>query len=121
MLGLVPVIYRQDRVTVLHFHELCRRIHDHYREPLPSVGRSRRTDRSATAEEEAADQQVFEAGWSSSAMRLLEQRGVPDALRFDAVLIDEAQDFSADWFELVKKLGPTEVVLAYDAAQRLYE
>ena len=54
-------------------------------------------------------------------MRLLDQRGVPDPLRFDAVMIDEAQDFSPAWFELVQRLGASEVVLAYDAAQRLYQ
>jgi hypothetical protein len=120
MLGLVPVVYRRDRVTILHLHELCRRIHDHYRVPLPPLGVIRRAGGSSTSEEEAADQQVLEAGWPASAMRLLEQRGVPDVLRFDAVLIDEAQDFSPPWFALVRKLGAMEVVLAYDAAQRLY-
>lgn len=121
MLGLVPLVYRRDLVTVLHLHELCRRIHDHYREPLPPVPTARPADGLAPAEDEAAGRLVLEAEWPASAVRLLDQRGLPDALRFDAVMIDEAQDFSPAWFELVQRLGASEVVLAYDAAQRLYE
>ncbi len=120
MLRLVPVAYRPDRVTVLHLHELCRRVHDYYREPLPPIGATRPVE-AGPWDDEAADQQALEADWPASAIRLLEQRGVPDTLQFDAVFIDEAQDFSPAWFELVQRLGASEVVLAYDAAQRLYE
>lgn len=121
ILRFVPVVYRSDRVAVLHLHELCRRIHDHYREPLPPVRGTRAEEAKPSSEDEFANQRALEAGWPASAMRLLDQRGLPDALRFDAVMIDEAQDFSPAWFELVQRLGASEVVLAYDAAQRLYE
>jgi len=121
MLRLVPIAYDPDNVTVLHFHELCRRIHDHYREPLPSVRRAAPHGDAASPDDDAADQEALESGWPGSAKRLLQAFGVPAALRFDAVLIDEAQDFSSEWFSLVQALGAREVVLAYDAAQRLYE
>ena len=121
MLRLVPVSYDPKNVTVLHFHELCRRIHDHYREPLPSVRRAASEGAPGMPNDEAADQDALERGWPASAQRLLQAFGVPAALRFDAVLIDEAQDFSPAWFGLIQALGAQEVVLAYDAAQRLYE
>jgi UvrD-like helicase C-terminal domain len=121
MLHLVPVAYDPGNVTVLHFHELCRRIHDHYREPLPPVRRAATEPATVSLEDDATDQVALESGWPASAKRLLQAYGVPAALRFDAVLIDEAQDFSPQWFELIQALGAPEVVLAYDAAQRLYE
>lgn len=120
VLGHVPVAYRPDRVSVLHFHELCRRIHDHYLVPLPPVRRAYLEEEGGSLIDDGADQDALELGWPRSALRVLERHGVPDALRFDAVFVDEAQDFSPEWFELIQRLGASEVVLAYDAAQRLY-
>ena len=114
MIRLAPVPHRPDAITVLHFHELCRRVHDHWREPLPAIPQS---EDPAGAESGEA----LEVDWPTSAMRLIGAHGVPPALRFDAVYVDEAQDFGASWFRLVSKLCPSEVVVAYDSAQRLYE
>jgi hypothetical protein len=120
-LGLVPVVYRSDRVTVLHFHDLCRKIHEHYRQPLPPVRRAIPEGDEPSDDDGEVDEGALEVGWPASAMRLIQERGVPPGLRFDGVLVDEAQDFSPIWFELIQRLSASEVVIAYDSAQRLYE
>jgi superfamily I DNA/RNA helicase len=58
------------------------------------------------------------------ALELLDSLGVPERLRFDAILIDEGQDFSVEYLEVIRRLvrakQDPEVVIAYDPAQRIY-
>lgn len=122
LLQHTPYAFRSDRLTVLHFHELCRRIHDHHDEPLPSIrrrGRSRVVPNGPPLED--LDPQALEVDWPESARKLLTARGVPAALRFDLVLIDEGQDFGPEWLGLIGQLGASEVVMAHDLGQRLYD
>lgn len=49
--------------------------------------------------------------------------GLRDGNRYDAILIDEAQDFAPSWFEVLKRLLNPEtgvLFLAADATQRIY-
>lgn len=121
VMRLVPFTYRPDQVTVMHFHDLCRRIHDHHDVPLPSGHRTSGAISQRRSDEEEFDSHLMNVQWPASAEEVIETLGVPPALRFDAVLVDEGQDFTPEWLQLIGRLGASEVVMALDAAQRLYD
>lgn len=64
--------------------------------------------------------------WADVPLRVLKgvELGLIPHSQFDAILIDEAQDFAPAWFEVLKKiLNPQTgvVFMAADAAQRIYQ
>lgn len=121
VMRLVPFTYRRDRVTVMHFHGLCRRIHDHHEVPLPSGYRTGDNQSGRQPGEDDVDSHLLNVQWPASAEEIIKTLGVPPALRFDVVLVDEGQDFTPEWLQLIGHLGASEVVMALDAAQRLYD
>jgi hypothetical protein len=118
ILKRVPLRRRTDAIAVMHFHQLCRLVHSHHLAPRPPVRNG--PESLLTDMEGEPDQHALNVEWPQSALRVIRDRGVPAALQFTAVYVDEAQDFIPAWFELLNALGPKETVLAYDAAQRLY-
>jgi len=111
----VPMRWRRDAISVMHFHELIRLVHAHHGQPTPPVGRGPDSEETS---------QALERDWPASAVKLLQERGVPDALRFDAVLVDEGQDFSIGYADVVQRLLPAaggELMIAHDPAQRIYD
>ena len=108
LVNRVPGQRRSDALTILHFHDLCRRIHDHFRAPLPARGARPRA-------------LWLDQDWPASAVDLLAEHGIPEQLQFSTVLIDEAQDYLESYLQVVAALKPTRVMVAYDTAQRLYD
>jgi superfamily I DNA/RNA helicase len=63
--------------------------------------------------------------WAGVPARVLEaiQQGAVAVPRFDAILIDEAQDFAPTWFEVLRSLLNPEtgiIYMAADSTQRIY-
>ncbi len=116
LLDRVPVPRRPELVSVVHYHELLKRIFDdHAQWPDRAPSRSGVDD----------DQDEFlNEAWPRKALELLDSLGVPERLQFDAILIDEGQDFSVEYLEVIRRLvrakQDPEVVIAYDPAQRIY-
>ncbi len=67
-----------------------------------------------------ADKEAFGQG-----LLALLECGEGDAGRFDAILIDEGQDFAASWFKCavnaLKDPAGSDLVIAYDKSQNLYK
>ena len=116
LLERVPVRRRPDLITVLHYHEMLGRIFNEY------ADWPKRTEESDDDSGDTGNR--FDRDWPEHALRLLETGGVPERLRYDAVLVDEGQDFSSDYLQVVHELvdwqNEPEVVIAYDRAQRIY-
>ena len=118
VLRRVPVRHDPTRITVLHFHELLARVFAHHRLPKPlqdiPEGEGREPDESRWLDEE----------WPTRALTALRELGVPEALRFDALLVDEGQDFGPTYVAVLAELlggaDAPEVVIAIDPAQRIY-
>lgn len=103
-----PVEYRTDRVTVQHFHGLLRELLS-----LPPDG-----------EDEASINRWLEEDWPREAVDQLAEFGVPAKWRFDSVLIDEAQDISTRFLDVIQLLMRSEdsdLMAAVDHAQALYQ
>jgi UvrD-like helicase C-terminal domain len=64
----------------------------------------------------------FEVRWPDAVLEAVRNRRRPPEFVFDAILVDEAQDFSPPFFDvLAELLAPAGgVMLAFDRAQRLY-
>ena len=104
LLDELPEEYRQ-RITVRHYHGLCAEWVKEARMMWPNVG----------------DGTAF---WNVEAPRLFEQALDRLPKRFDAVVVDEGQDFETSWWdglELVNA-GMTEgpLYVFYDPAQRIF-
>ncbi len=110
----VPVRHDPELVTILHLHGLLARIFEHHRLPKPT--------RQGTGSDRMAA--WLDRDWPDAAANALDVNGIPAQLRFDAVLIDEAQDFCATYMPPIQRLvsgtAEPEVVLALDLAQRVY-
>jgi hypothetical protein len=106
----VPVAHRRRFVTVTHFHGLCRALARAAGVDLPVLPAG------------AARTRVLEDEWPAAALRACESPG-GDGIRYDTVLVDEAQDYNDRFFEVVEHItsGPEELVLAVDEAQDIYE
>ena len=98
-----------DRVVVLSFHALCKRLclqaglDAEYQALWPRLGARR----------------VLEEGLPRLAM---EAARLPSAPRFDAVVVDEGQDFLLSWWNVARALAKPEgeKLLAADRAQDVY-
>ena len=112
VLDRVPTRYQRDRVSVMHFHGLLQRIFADGSTRPPRIG--------ATLDDQS---EVLDEGWPAAALKELELAGIPDALRFDAFYVDEGQDFSVEYAQVIdfiaSRLG-SEVVVAHDPAQAIY-
>jgi hypothetical protein len=112
----VPIRWQRERVSVMHFHELIRLVHAHHGlRPPPAVAIEDEADGEPT--------EALERVWPAAALGLLEDLGIPPALRFDAVMVDEGQDFSESYAAVIQRLLPAdigELVIAHDQAQRVY-
>ena len=68
---------------------------------------------------------ILEHRWPAEVLRALPDTpdGLPVDLRFDAVLIDEGQDFSRPWVELALRFltDRDEFLIVYDSRQNLYD
>lgn len=69
-----------------------------------------------------------ERSWDADApgalvLAAVSRRGgtVPEAVRFDHVLVDEVQDFEKGWLQAIAPMARTSLTLAGDLAQRIYK
>jgi hypothetical protein len=104
LLDELPEEYRQ-RITIRHYHGLCAEWVKEAKIPWPTVVNDPRF-------------------WNVEAPRLFEQALDRLTKRFDAVVVDEGQDFETSWWdglELVNA-GMTEgpLYVFYDPAQRIF-
>jgi len=110
-----------SRVTWLHFHDWCKRVcqeasmEEEYRSLFRDRGQT-----SAEGEDEQPDD-IFESLMPELVGRAIEAEGAL-VTRFDAVLVDEGQDFNLTWWNLLRKVHHHggEMLLAADVTQDLY-
>lgn len=104
---LKQVLQDYSNIKVRHFDEWSK-----------DNGVTRRVDNSSGTWESESDEELGD--------RLLKtlENGAPDTERYDVVLIDEAQDFPANWFscvlETMKDRYDGELIVVGDGAQGLY-
>ncbi len=102
---------QHENLTIRHFHGLCRDICMAAHEEFPIPGPE-------------ADRETQQRFWKEDAPErmFLAIDDVPDR-RFDAIVVDEAQDFQASWWDPVEALlsepdGP--LYIFFDRKQNLY-
>jgi len=132
VLRRVVVAHDPERIAVLHFHDLLARVFAHHREPKPRRGDLLQdlVSSSPAGEDEERDGDERDTSawltvdWPRAALEVLREQGVPPALKFDAVLFDEGQDFADEYLPVLESMLATastpEIVVALDAAQRVY-
>lgn len=106
-----------QNITWLHFHEWCRRVcveagfEDKYKQLI---------GKSATKQMEGS-QGLFEVQIPALVERALNEAGEAIS-RYDAILVDEGQDFNLTWWNLLRRVRREggEMLLAADATQDLY-
>ena len=105
----VPHPRSADHITWLNFHEWCKRT-----ARLGGLGAEYRALWAGKSED------TFEHEIPDLAAQALD--GASDALTYDAILVDEGQDFRLDWWNVLRKaLRPGgEMILAADETQDLY-
>lgn len=106
----VPVIFRSDRITIQHIHGLCALL-------------SRDAGLTYDGENDATLSARLERDWPKQLVAHYGQLPVPPHLRFDSILIDEAQDMSdpfLDVLQLLLRTPDSDQMAAVDRAQRLY-
>lgn len=110
--GLTPAA-KFENVTLTHFHLWCK--HVCYEAGLG--GRYEQLIAAATTK--AANKQLLEVGIANLAEEALSS---PDVGRYDAILVDEGQDYRPLWWNVLRKACKPqgEVVLVADATQDIY-
>ena len=120
LISQVPGRYPRDRITIRHFHGLCSELSRTW----PYLYPAEASDHVATGgPADNEDQAWFEFEAPARALEAI-QRGVPPQWKFDTVLVDEGQDFSGAFLDVVEKLCPGvdgEIVIASDNSQRMYD
>lgn len=104
----IPAEYR-ERVTVGHFHDLaarwCKEAKIGF--PVPET-----------------DWQAGQVFWRKTAPELLVDAAGKLGIAFDAVVVDEGQDFEEDWWDAIEMLFATgsqdALFIFYDPAQNLF-
>jgi len=98
-----PFIFDWKRITVVHFHGFCKDILNHYGVDWP----------------EGEREEVFQRGVVAAVLQAIE--GKQHEL-WDAVLIDEGQDYCVEWYWMLRRFltDHNELVLVCDAMQNIY-
>ncbi len=133
--GLVddtPHGFEWSNLVVQHFHGICHVVLRRFdeRAPLHPDGRDQdefgqQSAATGTGQGSASqgDRDLhYDVAWPQRVQDVLGLHGLPADLAFDAILVDEAQDFGAGFFDVLDKLlrPRGEILLAFDRAQRLY-
>ena len=93
-----------NRIEIKHFHKLC---YDLVGSPVQPKDRK--------------NENFYNEFWPKEAIRAVKNKP-----KYDAVLVDEYQDFHTDWFELCKEIckkesGSENLFFAGDRLQRIYD
>jgi hypothetical protein len=117
-----------DKVTWIHFHQWCKRVcfeagaEDEYREFWKNtLGAKGEEGDENDPDNVCVDDSVFDYGLSSLVDRVIEQQGA-NLKKYDAILVDEGQDFLPDWWNVLRKVCKPggEMLLVADASQDIY-
>jgi hypothetical protein len=120
-----PDRFARGNVVVQHFHGLCHAILRELNEPPPMhpAGRDDAVDAPPISPELLHEQERdhYESRWPERVRAALAKHDIPSEFAFDSILVDEAQDFSPAFFDVLSALqGEPSVLVAFDRAQRLY-
>jgi hypothetical protein len=112
----VPIRHRPEQITVVHLHALLSLIFNHLELRRPSLP--------IEFEDDSSTSRTLERAWPNEALAALKERGIPPELQFDAILVDEGQDFSTEYADVLDELQKQKdaaMVVAFDPAQAIYE
>ena len=121
--GISPV---NDYLSTLNFHNFCKRIAlaSDERQRYSSFWKKHNTDKrpDVSSMDKTQEQSVFETGLA----RLIKDisNSVPESFRnYDAILVDEGQDFSPVWWNTLRKFLKEggEMMLVADSTQDIYK
>lgn len=103
---------KYENVTLTHFHLWCKHV-------CYEAGMGKRYDELAAAKGENATRDALNIGIPSLAEEAISH---PDITRYDAILVDEGQDYRPQWWNILRQACKPggEVVLAADATQDVY-
>jgi hypothetical protein len=104
-----------DQLVIRHFHDFLQFVATNHGIELESVYRQKKERRDY----------LLETGWVQQVRQALDSiaaTSINDDCRFDAILIDEGQDFSREWVELALRFltERNEFVIAFDSVQNIY-
>ena len=117
LLERMPFDFDRRDVTIVHFHELLRRIRVECEEPAPWPHES------GLSTEDQEDREVFlDSAYPHAVAGWLRERPL-SLFRYDAVLIDEGQDFLRPWVEVMGLCvsASGELLVVADERQNVYE
>jgi hypothetical protein len=116
-----------NKITWIHFHQWCKRTcwEVGAKEDYKEFWRQKNSGRSPGSESEESDQpdeSVFDHELSEMVSGVLD-RCKSAILPYDAILVDEGQDFLPGWWNVLRKIGNRggEMLLAADSSQDIYE
>ena len=105
MIARIPVAFSWERITLNHFHGLCRDLLNDHDVEWPR----------------GSGDEFFERELPELVGKVI-TRAKPSDRRYDAILIDEGQDFHLGWYQLLCLLlrPRDELLLVCDQSQNLY-
>lgn len=108
MIKRTPVEFDWSFITFKHFHGFCKDVLIELGVPLPS-GRGKTVDQYLN--------ELF-----TTVSHAIDKKGIPEILRFDAILIDEGQDYEWVWYDLLDKFlsERDELLFVCDKKQNIY-
>lgn len=109
-----------NRITWLHFHGWCRRVCEDLGLDAEYASLWRRVADGPDPDTEGVDDVLMERLPALVARALADPKA--DTSRYDAILVDEGQDFTLEWWNLIRRvLNPNgEMLLTADETQDVY-
>jgi len=98
----------KSQITISHFHDFLKLLLTEHQLEVNF--------------EEENDHKGYEIMLMKTANDYFQSHAIKPHLKFDYILIDEGQDFKADWIRFIKNFftGSGELFIVYDKAQNLY-
>lgn len=98
----------KSQITISHFHDFLKLLLTEHQLEVNF--------------EEENDHEGYEIMLMKTANDYFQSHAIKPHLKFDYILIDEGQDFKADWIRFIKNFftGSGELFIVYDKAQNLY-
>lgn len=119
MIARSPFSFSWDKITLNYFHGFCKDRLNEFEYPFPqSPNRLEFIDQQAY---EAALEHFFKVTITDAVKGAIDHK---QYLKYDAILIDEAQDYHAEWYDLLVNffMSPRdELLLVSDRRQNIYD
>lgn len=119
MVARSPFSFSWERITFTHFHGFCKDRLNEFEYPFPNS--PSRTEFATQEDYEAALEFFFKATVPDAVQMAIQGRSY---LKYDAILIDEGQDYHVEWYDLLTKSfisSRDELLLVSDKRQNIYE